>query len=202
VASQNVEQTGTADPGLVAAMVERADAGDAGAKDALFASLYGELHRLAQNHLRQRGSQLTMSATTLVHEAYLDLSGRSTIAFPDRLRFLKYASRAMRHLIIDYARTRRAVKRGGEITFMADSQEEAVRPASTAPLETLSDALDELAGLDAALAELVDLKFFCGFSFNEIAVMRGVSERTIQRDWAKARLLLQDALRTESDGTG
>jgi RNA polymerase sigma factor (TIGR02999 family) len=193
------EHTAAADPGHVAAMAERADAGDRSAKDALFASLYSELHRLAQGHLRQGGTQLTMSPTTLLHEAYLDLSGRSSIAFLDRLRFLKYASRAMRHLIIDYIRTRRAQKRGGEFTFIAGIQDEVQSSASAASLDTLGDALDQLARLDPPLAELVDLKFFCGFSFGDIAAMRGVSERTVQRDWAKARLLLHDALHPDAD---
>lgn len=196
------DQTGTANPERVAAMVEGADAGDASAKDALFASLYGELHRLAQSHLRQGGSQLTMGTTTLLHEAYLDLSSRSTVAFPDRLRFLKYASRAMRHLIIDYVRARCAQKRGGEMTFITDLQGEVADAASAASVETIGDALDELVQLDASLAELVDLKFFCGFSFSEIAAMRGVAERTVQRDWAKARLLLHAALHEESGSTG
>ena len=193
------EQTGAADPGRVAAMVERAEAGDRSAKDALFASLYSELHRLAQSHLRHDRGQVTMGTTTLLHEAYLDLSNRSTVTFPDRLRFLKYASRAMRHLIIDYVRARRAEKRGGEITFVTDVQEQVPSSAGAAPLETLGDALDELARLDAPLAELVDLKFFCGFSFGDIAAMRGVSERTVQRDWAKARLLLHDVLHPETE---
>ena len=193
------EQTGAADPGRVAAMVERAEAGDRSAKDALFASLYSELHRLAQSHLRYDRGQVTMGTTTLLHEAYLDLSNRSTVTFPDRLRFLKYASRAMRHLIIDYVRARRAEKRGGEITFVTDVQEQVQSSASAASLETLGDALDELARLDAPLAELVDLKFFCGFSFGDIAAMRGVSERTVQRDWAKARLLLHDVLHPETE---
>ena len=191
--------TAPAEPGLVAGMVERAEGGDGSAKDALFASLYAELHRLAQGHLRRGGGQLTMGATTLLHEAYLDLRGRSTVAFPDRLRFLKYASRAMRHLIIDYVRTRRAQKRGGDITFIADAGDEVVGPGSGRSLEILGDALEELARLDASLAELVDLKFFCGLSFGDIAAMRGVSERTVQRDWAKARLLLHDALHPPVD---
>jgi RNA polymerase sigma factor (TIGR02999 family) len=196
------EPTLTADPARLAAMVERAEAGDGAAKDALFVALYNELHRLAQHHLRRGGAQLTMSTTTLLHEAYLDLSLRRGVAFPDRLRFLKYASRAMRHLIIDYVRTRRAQKRGGEITFVHDAQEDVPSRDSTASFEPLGDALDELARLDAPLAELVDLKFFCGLSFSEIAAIRGVSERTIQRDWAKARLLLHDALHPETNDPG
>ena len=186
------DQQPSAEPGQIAAMVERAESGDPAAKDALFASLYGELHRLAESHLRRNGSQVTLGATTLLHEAYLDLNSRSRLVFPDRHRFLKYASRAMRSLITDYVRAKRAEKRGGEITFLS-LPDEAAGPKG-ASLDELGDALDELAAIDAPLAELVDLKFFCGFSFSEIATMRGVSERTVQRDWAKARVLLHGAL--------
>jgi RNA polymerase sigma factor (TIGR02999 family) len=183
-----------ADPQQIAAMVERADAGDAAARDALFASLYRELHDIAESHLRRSGGQLTMGATTLLHEAYLDLNGRSDVAFPDRRRFLKYASRAMRGLLIDYVRAKRARKRGGDITFIAMSDENIGAAAAARSIEPLGHALDEPDELDPPLAEIVDLKFFCGFSFAEIAAMRGVSERTVERDWAKARLLLYDAL--------
>jgi len=99
----------------------------------------------------------------------------------------------MRGLVIDYVRTKRALKRGGEITFVAISNDK-LGAAAVQSIESLGQALDELGQLDPALAELVDLKFFCGFSFTEIAAMRGVSERTIQRDWAKARVLLHNAL--------
>ena len=186
------------DAGDVASMVERDDAGDAAAKDALFAALYSELHRLAQVHLRNSSGPLTMGATTLLHEAYLSLNRRDSTMFPDRHRFMKYASRAMRGLIINYVQRKRAQKRGGEITF-TDFDEDAVLPADAARLQELGEALDELAGIDASLADLVDLKFFCGFSFSEIAEMRGVSERTVQRDWAKARVLLHDALNPDGD---
>jgi RNA polymerase sigma factor (TIGR02999 family) len=179
----------------IAAMVARADAGDAAAKDALFASLYHELHRLAESHIRRsHGRLITMGATTLLHEAYLELNGRSAVAFPDRPRFLKYASRAMRGLIIDYVRRKQAQKRGGEITFTTIDADKVETPSQAAVLEKIGLALDELFVIDALLAELVDLKFFCGFSLGEIATMRGVSESTVQRDWSKARLLLHDAL--------
>ena len=182
-------------PGELVGIVERAEAGDAGAQDVLFATLYSELHQLAERHLRRSG-ELTLGATTLLHEAYLELNGRTSAVFPDRLRFLKYASRAMRGLIIDYVRAKRAHKRGGEITFVDTLVEDAAiaDPAEATSLETLGRALDELARLEPTLAEVVDLKFFCGFSFTEIATLRGVSERTVQRDWAKARLLLRCAM--------
>jgi RNA polymerase sigma factor (TIGR02999 family) len=185
-----------ANSGNLAAAVERAEAGDGSAKDALFASLYSELHSLAESHLRRSGGQLTIGTTTLLHEAYLDLNSRSNVVFPDRLRFLKYASRAMRGLIIDYVRTKRALKRGGAIAFISTSTMEVGDRTSAGSLERLSAALDELATVDPPLAELVDLKFFCGFSFSEIAALRGVSDRTIQRDWSKARIVLHDALQT------
>ena len=181
----------------VAALVARADAGDAGARDALFSALYSELHRLAELHLHRSARPLTLGATTLLHEAYIGISERDSLAFPDRNHFLSYASRAMRGLIIDYVRKRRAQKRGGELTFTSlDEAQEATAFEST-ELEQLGRALDELATLDPALAELVDLKFFCGFSFDEVAAMRGISERTVQRDWAKARVLLHRALTEE-----
>jgi RNA polymerase sigma factor (TIGR02999 family) len=178
----------------IAALVERAEAGDGAARDALFVALYAELHRLAEQQLRRNGGTLTLGATTLLHEAYLGMASRGGLTFPDRPRFLAYASRAMRGLVIDYVRSRHAQKRGGELTFTALDEEHAASPQPAAHLERLDRALEELAGLESPLAELVDLKFFCGFSFTEIAALRGVSERTVQRDWAKARTMLHDYL--------
>jgi RNA polymerase sigma factor (TIGR02999 family) len=170
-------------------------AGQASAE--LFATLYRELHRLARKQLHANAWGLTLGATTLLHEAYLDLSGRAT-DFPDRARFFAYAARAMRGLIIDYARERKAHKRGGEfhITSLDTNQVDAAGADEPGgDLASLGDALDSLAAVEPALAELVELKFFCGFGFVEIATMRGVSERTVQRDWNKARLYLRHVMR-------
>ena len=183
--------------GPIADLVARADSGDRAAKDALFTALYGELHRLAHAHLQKSAGHLTLSTTTLLHEAYLDLSKRDALAFPDRVRFLAYASRAMRGLIIGYVRDRTALKRGGELSFAPLMDSDVARAATGVDLERLDEALHELSAVDAGLAELVDLKFFCGFSFAEIAALRGVSERTVQRDWAKARIVLHEQLRDE-----
>jgi RNA polymerase sigma factor (TIGR02999 family) len=181
----------------LAATVARAEAGDAAARDALFTALYDELHRIAQSHIRRNAGGLTISPTTLLHEAYLDMAGRSAVAFPDRSRFLAYASRAMRGLVIDYVRHRRALKRGGDLTFTSLDDQDPAPDDAALELERLGDALEELAAVDPPLAELVDLKFFCGFSLVEIAAMRKVSERTVQRDWAKARTLLHQSLQGE-----
>ena len=178
------------------ALIRRADQADQAAADRLFALLYEELHRVAEHHLRRGGPSLTLGTTTLLHEAYLNIAGRENVAFVDRPRFLAYASRAMRGLVIDYARSRRAKKRGRqfEITLVGDEPASGQGIEKSAELERLGDALDELAELEPALSELVDLHFFCGFSFAEIAALRGVSDRTVQRDWRKARLLLHHAL--------
>jgi RNA polymerase sigma factor (TIGR02999 family) len=167
------------------------------AEDPLFASLYAQLRQIAQSALRRSGPQLTLSPTTLLHEVYLDISKRDSLQFPDRSHFMAYASRAMRGLIIDYARERRAQKRGGAFNITALPTVVPDIAADASELQPLSDALDELATVDASLAELVDLKFFCGFSFAEIAAMRSTSERTVRRDWSKARLYLHEVLREE-----
>jgi RNA polymerase sigma factor (TIGR02999 family) len=123
------------------------------------------------------------------------MAGRDLPAFPDHARFMGYAARVMRGVIIDRVREQHAAKRGGqfEITSLK-TDGDAV--ADKRELTIISDALNELAKTDPALAELVDLKFFCGFSFAEIAAMRGVSERTVQRNWEKARIYLHRSLRS------
>ena len=179
------------------ALIHRADQADREAADQLFAMLYSELHRLAEYNLRRAGYSLTLGTTTLIHEAYLNIAGRENVAFPERSRFLAYASRAMRGLIVDYARRRRAQKRGRQLEITLGDEEEASSGTSmekASELAQLGDALEELTQLQPALAELVDLHFFCGFSLVEIAALRQVSERTVQRDWRKARLLLHQAL--------
>lgn len=180
------------DASTIAALITASERGDPEAVSALFDRLYRELHRVAARQLRAGGSGSTLSPTTLLHECYLDLA-KSDASFPDHPRFIAYSARVMRGLIIDAIRERRAIKRGGEfhITALETDVGEAVPASETM---RLGDALDQLATVDAALAELVELKFFCGFSFTEIAAMRGVSERTVQRDWRKARLLLHREL--------
>jgi RNA polymerase sigma factor (TIGR02999 family) len=182
------------DSRTLTSLFESAERGDAAAAEALFAALYTELHRLARRELAQRGGNVTLGVTTLLHEAYIRISDRDGIAFPDRARFMGYASRVMRGLIIDHVRRRRARKRGGLFEITALETTVADKVANEEELQLISDVLDELAQVDATLAEVVDLKFFCGFSFAEIGAMRGVSERTVQRHWEKARLYLHRAI--------
>jgi RNA polymerase sigma factor (TIGR02999 family) len=181
----------------LSSLIEAADRGARSATEALFSELYSELHRLAKRELARRGAGVTLSVSTLLHEAYLDMAERGGTKFPDRARFMGYASRVMRGLIIDHARNRQAQKRGGlfEITSLANDTVE--DPADERELTRVSEALDKLAKLEPTLAQVVDLKFFCGFSFAEIAALQGLSERTVQRKWEKARIYLYRELRTD-----
>jgi RNA polymerase sigma factor (TIGR02999 family) len=189
--------TGTNDP-TIASLADATERGDRSAADALFAALYSELHRLARSELAKQGVPLGLSATTLLHQAYLDMAEREGPAFPDRARFMGYAARVMRGLIIDHARNRQAQKRGGlfEITSLTTDVQE--NPVDYLELERIGEVLDQLGKMEPSLAEIVDLKFFCGFSFSEIAAMRAVSERTVQRNWEKARIYLHRNLRGSS----
>jgi RNA polymerase sigma factor (TIGR02999 family) len=169
--------------------------------DALFGTLYAELHRLARREVNRRGPFGGLSATTLLHEAYLSMSGKDGAVFVDHARFMAYAARVMRGLIIDDVRRRRSEKRGGLFHITSLDAEDGISVMTPHALVLISDALDELAEAEPELSEIVDLKFFCGFSFGEIAAMRGVSERTIQRNWEKGRLYLHHAISADSAGT-
>jgi RNA polymerase sigma factor (TIGR02999 family) len=171
-------------------LIRTAERGDPAAAGALFGALYDELHAIAERQLRRGGPDLTLGTTTLLHEAYLNISEREGARFVSRGHFLGYAARAMRGLTIDYVRRRQAKKRGGEFQITASGVEQVGDVTPAEPLEQLSTALDTLATSEPDLARLVDLHFFCGFSFTELAELQGVSERTIRRHWRNARLLL------------
>jgi RNA polymerase sigma factor (TIGR02999 family) len=173
--------------------------GEADTFQNLFATLYGELHRLARRELRKGGCCMTLGPTTLLHEVYLNLLKRHGIEFPDRARFLAYASRAMRGVVIDYARSRQTLKRGAAFEITPLHPDDPEHAADAGELQALSDAIDRLATEEPRLAQVVDLKYFSGFSFGNIAAMLGLSERTVQRDWDKARLFLSRALSDQED---
>ena len=172
------------------------------AADALFISLYAELHRLARRELNRRGPLGGLGVTTLLHEAYLSISDKDGTAFADHARFMAYAARVMRGLIIDDVRRRRSEKRGGLFHITSLDTELAGNVPGPNALLQISDTLDELAEIEPELAEIIDLKFFCGFSFAEIAAMRHVSERTIQRSWEKGRLFLHHAIESARPADG
>ena len=177
-------------------LLDAADGGSRKAADALFSALYSELRRLAKYELARHGAPMSLSATTLLHKAYIEIAHRDGTDFADRSRFMGYAARVMRGLIIDHARSRRAQKRGGEFE-LTSLEAEIENAVDDRKLARISDALDELAKAEPSLAEIVDLRFFCGFSFTEVAAMRGVCERTVQRQWEKARIYLHRSIRAD-----
>jgi len=162
--------------------------------DALFERLYADLCRLARREVH-RNAGADMSPGTLVHEVWLDVRRSTSLAFSHPGQFLAYASRVMRGLVIDRIRKRQARKRGGDFALTTLDTQAADRLAAPESLEDIGQALDDLEAIDPALAQLVDLKFFCGFTTEEVATLQGVSGRTVQRQWEKARALLHCALR-------
>lgn len=178
-------------------LIEATERGDEAATRSLFALLYDELHRIARRELGKNGAFLSLSVTTLLHEAYLDMATRHGPEFPDRARFLAYAARVMRGVVIDHVRNRKALKRGGRYELTLIDPELADAGVDYRELSRINDALEELERVQPELAGIVDLKFFCGFSFPEIAAMRSVTERTVQRQWEKARLFLYHSIRAD-----
>lgn len=183
-------------PGELSALVTQSQAGDVGATDRLFASLYQRLRRLARREAGRLGANAPLGATTLLHEAWLEMSPRDALAFPTEGHFMAYAARAMRGLVIDRVRERQAQRRGGGLDITSLDTELAEQCAQPELLVDIGAALDDLAKLEPALAQVVDLKFFCGYSMAEIGSLMGTSERTVQRQWEKARTLLYVALRS------
>jgi RNA polymerase sigma factor (TIGR02999 family) len=168
---------------------------DAGERmEALFTSLYKDLRRLAHREVRRSGAHDMLGTGTLVHEVWLDISQRPMLDLAEPGRFLAYAARTMRGLVIDRVRARHAQKRGGGVVITSLDTNNADQVTQPESLEAIGEALDELEAVDPHLAQVVDLKFFCGFTLAEVARMQGLSERTVQRQWEKARLLLHRAL--------
>lgn len=171
-----------------------AECRDSPATEKLFAAMYSELHRMARRHLARGGSDISLSVITLLHEAYLDMASRRDVHFPDEARFMGYAARVMRNLIINYARDRQAQKRGGLFVITAPNGERIEEAVDQRKPSEIGDALEKLAKVDPELATVVDMKFFCGFSFAEIGAMRNQSERPVQRIWKKAHMFLHQEL--------
>jgi RNA polymerase sigma factor (TIGR02999 family) len=166
----------------------------------LFAALYRELHNLAHRALRREGNHLAISTTTLLHEAYINLNNREHATFPSQGGFLAYAAQAMRGHIVDATRRGLAVKRGRGFVITGLHTGLIEELPDERYLMRIDEAQKALWELDSSLGELVDLKYFCGLSLAEIGALRGVTERTMQREWHRARLLLLNLLGEEEPG--
>lgn len=171
--------------------------GDHGAGDELFRLVYDELRVLAARHLRRRRPGETLGPTALVHEVYLRFAQRSSPNVVDRNHFVALAARAMRMVIVDYWRRKQSQKRDPQAPVSANLEDVAA-PDALPPVDILAldQALRSLLALDARQAQVVELRFFGGLTLDEIAVVFGVSERTVKREWQKARAFLYHAMRS------
>jgi RNA polymerase sigma factor (TIGR02999 family) len=185
--------------GDVTALIASAKDGDEGALSSLFALVYRELRRLAHRQLAGSGGA-TLGTTGLVHEVYLKLSDAHGWGVEGRAHFFSLAARAMRQIVIDHARARHAEKRGGAALQLVDIDEaDPVAESGTDPdsLLRLNDALGRLEAEEPRLARLVELRFFAGLEVKEIAALESVSDRTLNRDWRRAKAHLYSALHPE-----
>jgi len=177
-------------------LLQRMHAGDAGARDALFAAAYQELHRLAHARLRDGGRNTVLETTSLVHESYLRFVGAGELRAEDRRSFFAYASQVMRSVILNSVRERAAQRRGGDTPQLTLHTELAEGlAADEASILRVHDALLQLEQVDERLAKVVEMRYFGGYSEAEIAEALGVAERTVRRDWERARLILIEALK-------
>ena len=162
--------------------------------DRLMPTVYEELRAIARHHLAGRDAGGTLTPTGLVHEAYLKLADRSHVEWRDRAHFFALASVVMRHVLVDRARARLAQKRDGGLRRVTLDDELIAAPDQAETVVQLSEAIERLAAVEPRLARVVDCRFFGGMGDEEIAGALGVTVRTVQRDWAKARMLLRRAL--------
>ena len=176
-------------------LLRRMHAGDAAARDALFTAAYEELRRLARARLREGGRNIVLDTTSLVHECYLRFVESGELRAEDRLAFFAYAAKVMRSVIVNSVRERQAQRRGGDTPHLALSTE--LLASLAGDEETIlkvHEALEVLEQADKRLAQVAQMRYFGGYTEREIAETLGVTERTVQRDWEKARAILAAAL--------
>ena len=176
-------------------LLREAGSGNAQASEQVMALLYADLQRLARSRMRRSGEMTLLDTTALVHESFLRMQGTDGLDFGDRKHFLAYASRVMHTIVIDLVRARQAERRGGDVlrVTLDTSVADAVAHGEDELLR-VHEALEELLALDPRLGQVVQMRFFGGLNEREIADCLGITERTVQRDWQKARLFLASAL--------
>jgi RNA polymerase sigma factor (TIGR02999 family) len=178
-------------------LIQQVGAGDVAARDQLFTTAYSELRKLARSRLRDGGRSTFLETTALVHESYLRFVKIGELRIEDRRAFFGYASKVMRSVIIDSVRERQAERRGGDLVELTlNTQISSELPSGEAEILHVHEALLALEDIEPRLATVVEMRYFGGYSEVEIAEALGVTERTVRRDWDKARLLLMDSLKS------
>jgi RNA polymerase sigma factor (TIGR02999 family) len=176
-------------------MIRRAQEGDDVALRRVFELTYEELRGMARGRLRKGDRDVLLDTTALVHECFVRLENVQRLGVSDRVHFFRYAGQAMRSIIVDYARSSLAQRRGGGAEHLPLSTTVGGSPvAGEEEVLRVHEALDELANYDPRLVRVVEMRYFAGMTESEIAEVLGVTDRTIRRDWEKARLLLAQAL--------
>jgi len=177
-------------------LIRRAQCGDEAALRIVFDATYAELRVLARARLRKGSRNTLLDTTSLVHEAFLRFADAGRLHIGDRQHFLRYASHVMRSVIVDFVRERLAQRRGGDAVHVTlNSEIGDAKSAGESEILKVHEALEELAQHDPRLVQVVEMRYFAGMTEAEIAVVLGVNDRTVRRDWQKARLLLADALK-------
>jgi RNA polymerase sigma factor (TIGR02999 family) len=179
----------------VTVWLRRLREGDAGALDELLPLLYDELRAVARHQLRSERAGHTLSATALVHEAYLRMSKDERIRADDRTQFLALAGNAMRRVLVDWARHRKRHKRGGGAPHVPLDEASALSDREADEVLALDDALERLTAVNPRGAKVVEHRFFAGLSLEETATLLGVSTKTVRRDWLAARAWLRKEVR-------
>ena len=182
--------------GDVTQLLQQVREQDAEALNRLFALVYDDLHRMARARLAQNSPLTLLDPTSLVHEAYLRLHRAGRIDLDSRGRFMAYSAQMLRAIIVDFARRRAADRRGGDVVHVTLNTEIAASVGNTEDdVERISDAVDELAATDPRLKQVIEMRYFAGLTEQEVAEALGLTERTVRRDWQRARLLLSVALK-------
>jgi RNA polymerase sigma factor (TIGR02999 family) len=171
--------------------------GDQSARDQLMPLVYEELHRLAHRHIRNERQGHTLQTSALVNEAFIRLVDQKNAHWQNRAHFFSIAAQMMRRILVDYARSRRYIKRGGDARRVTLDEELTVSDERSADVIALDEALEELAIFDVRKSKVVELRYFAGLSIEETAEVLAVSPGTVMRDWTLAKAWLQRAMNTK-----
>jgi RNA polymerase sigma factor (TIGR02999 family) len=181
--------------GTVTRLLAVARGGDDAAAQELWVFLYQDLRRVARSRLRANTHLTLLDTTALVHESFLRLVHLKQVGVTDRISFFRYAATVMRSIVIDFVRMKKTERRGGDLEFVTLTDDHADSIAQQEDdVIRVSQALDEMAKVDSRAAQVVEMRYFVGMTEPEVALALGVTERTVRRDWDKARLLLKVAL--------
>jgi RNA polymerase sigma-70 factor, ECF subfamily len=179
-------------------LLEQWNAGDRVAAERVMPLVYDHLRRIAARHLRRGRGDQTLQATAIVHEAYLRLQGQEHLSWSSRAQFYAFAAHLIRQILVDHARRRHRLKRGGRAARVTLTEAVAWEEAKSPDLLALDQALERLEGLDRRKATIVELRFFAGMTIEETAGQLGISVETVGREWRRARAWLSEQL--ESGG--